>query len=126
MWFFEGLTPIIAILTVFTVIAVLGVVIILAGVRKRKMEMEAYKAAIEKGLPVPEFKTMTKSPTGTLKAALIWIAVGIGFALMMLADGNPTGLALSSIPILVGIALIISYVIEKKEKEKEKAESAIE
>jgi hypothetical protein len=119
MYFWEGLVPIVAIISTFSVIGVLGLMIIIAGMRKRKMEVEAYKAAIEKGLPVPEFKISHKSPLSTLKAALIWIAVGVGFAILMLPEGDTSGLAFSSIPILVGVALIISYVLEKKEREKE-------
>jgi hypothetical protein len=120
MYFWEGLVPIIAIISTFSVIGVLGLMIIIAGMRKRKIEVEAYKAAIEKGLPVPEFKVSNKSPISTLKAALIWIAVGIGFGIMMLPEGDSTGLAFSSIPILIGIALVISYYLEKKEREKER------
>jgi hypothetical protein len=123
MWFFEGLLPIMAVLTVFTVIALLGVMLIVAGMKRRKMEMDAYKAAIEKGQPLPDFKISSRSPIATLKAAMIWIAIGIGFGLMMIVEGDMTALALSSIPILIGIALIISYVIEKKAKEKEGIES---
>ena len=92
--------------------------------KKRRLEIEAYKAAIEKGLPVPELKTMTKSPLSTFKASLIWIAIGIGFSLMMVAEEDINGLAFGSIPVLIGVALMISYFMEKKEKEKEKADSA--
>jgi hypothetical protein len=122
MWFFEGILPLVAITTVLAATVTIAIVIIVAGLKKRRMEIEAYKAAIDKGLPVPELKVMAKSPIGTLKAAMIWIAVGIGFCLIMIAEEDISALAVGSIPILVGIALIISYVIEKKEQEKEKAE----
>ena len=123
MWFLDGMLPILATLVVFSVVAVLGVAIIIASIKKRKMEIDAYKTAIEKGLPVPELK-VTKSPVSTLKAALVWIAIGIGFGLLMIAEGDASGLAFSSIPILIGVALMISYYIEKKEREKEKSESS--
>jgi len=123
MGFVEGVLPIFIVGIVFTVIAVIGVAIIIASIKKRKMEIDAYKAAIEKGLPVPELK-IVKSPISTLKAALVWIADGIGFGLLMIADGDAEGLAVSSIPILIGVALMISYYIEKKEREKEKSESS--
>ena len=124
MDFFETIIPVTAItMSLFTVI-VIAVVIVLAGLKKRKLEIEAYKAAIEKGLEVPEFKSMQKSPLSTLKAALIWIAIGVGFGLMMLAEHEYSGMLFFSIPILIGVALIISYVLEKKEHEKEKAEKA--
>lgn len=122
MGFFEGVIPIVAIIMSMLTITAIGITIILAGLKKRKMEIEAYKAAIDKGLPVPELKVPVKSPVSTLKAAMIWIAVGIGFGLMMITEYDYSGMAFSSIPILIGVALIISYIIEKKEREKEKAE----
>jgi hypothetical protein len=120
MDFWEGLIPIVAIISTFSVIGVLGIMILVVAMKKRKLEIEAYKAAIEKGLPVPEFKVSQKSPVSTLKAALIWIAVGLGFGIMMIPEHDYSGMAFSSIPILIGIALIISYVLEKKEREKKK------
>ena len=127
MGFVEGVLPIFIVGIVFTVIAVIGVAIIIASIKKRKMEIDAYKAAIEKGLPVPELK-IVKSPISTLKAALVWIAVGLGFSIMLffvgIHDRDYTGIGLSAIPILVGVALFISYIVEKKEKEKEKNESS--
>ncbi|MEJ2480149.1 MAG: DUF6249 domain-containing protein [Acidihalobacter sp.] len=120
MDFWESLIPLFAIGFSMTAIVIIAVAIIFAGIRRRKMEIDAYKLAIEKGLDVPEIK-VSKSPVSTLKAAMIWIAVGLGFGFIMIADGDGSGLAVASIPILIGIALIISYVIEKREREKEQA-----
>ncbi len=119
---FETFIPIVAIITSMATVLAIALAIIIAAMKKRKLEIEAYKAAIDKGLPVPELKSMEKSPLGTFKASLIWIAIGIGFFFMMLAEGERSGMAFGSIPLLIGVALMISYFMEKKEKEKEKAE----
>lgn len=111
--FHEGLIPIAIVGIIFGCIAVLGVVVIFANLKRRGMEIEAYKKAIEKGLPMPELN-ITKSPVRTLKAALIWIAIGIGLFILIAMEGDFDGIAVSFIPILIGIALIISYYIEKK------------
>jgi hypothetical protein len=125
----DGLVPITIVAIIFTTVSAVGIVLILAAIKKRKMEVDAYKAAIEKGLPVPEFKIRIteKSPANTLKAALVWMACGLGFTIMMYVialeerDFSPMGIG--SIPFLIGVALAISYVIEKKEREKEKNNS---
>jgi len=128
----EGLVPITIVAIIFTTLSAVGIVLIFAAIKRRKMEIDAYKAAIEKGLPVPELKirTSAKSPVSTLKAALVWIAAGIGFSIMMLIDAlqdshDFMGVGVGTIPILIGIALVISYFIEKKERAKEKNNSNI-
>ena len=125
----EGLIPITIIAIIFTTLSAVGIVLIFAVIKKRKMEIDAYKAAIDKGLPVPELKIRTseKSPVNTLKAALVWMACGLGFTIMMyiiaLQEGGFAPMGVGAIPFLIGVALVISYVIEKKEREKEKNNS---
>jgi len=112
-------TAIIVVVTVFTMAAAIAIVLLLVGMKKRQMEIEAYKMAIDKGLPVPELKT-ARSPYSTLKASLIWIAIGLGFSFIMIVDGDKTGMAVGSIPMLIGIALAISFAIERKAARNEK------
>lgn len=125
----NGLVPITIVAIIFTTLSAVAIVMIFAVIKKRKMEIDAYKAAIDKGLPVPEFKIRTnhRTPVNTLKAALVWMACGLGFTIMMYVialeerDFSPMGVG--AIPFLIGVALAISYVIEKKEREKEKNNS---
>ena len=107
------LTAVLVVMVVFFSMCVLGVAIMIAAIKRRNMEMEVYKKAVEKGLPVPELKA-PRTPLRTLKAALVWLAVGIGLFLILLTSGESEGLAVSSVPILIGIAMLISYAIEKK------------
>ncbi|UCC80601.1 MAG: hypothetical protein JSW64_04365 [Candidatus Zixiibacteriota bacterium] len=82
---------------------------------QKRREAELIRLAIEKGQPVPNFPAVPVSRFGTLKAGLVWIAVGIGLILLVLFEEifDWTGIAIGFIPLLVGIALIIGWVIEK-------------
>jgi len=123
----DGLVPITVVAIIFTTLSAVAIVLIFAAIKKRKMEIDAYKAAIEKGLSVPEFKIRTseKSPINTLRSALVWMACGLGFTIMMyliaLEERDFSPMGVGAIPFLIGVALVISYVIEKKEREKEKS-----
>lgn len=87
---------------------------------KKKREAEIIRLAIERGQPVPEFPQKINKYS-TFKASLIWIAIGLGLALMVLLEGNGDldGISLGIIPILIGAALLISWSLEKKEIEKQ-------
>lgn len=91
---------------------------------QKKREAELIRIAIEKGQPLPNFQ-VEPSKYGTLKAALVWIAVGLGLILMVLFEDvfGWSGVAIGFIPLLIGIALFIGWSIENKEKRNEKAEA---
>jgi hypothetical protein len=90
---------------------------------KKKREAELMKLSVEKGLPIPIFPER-HSLYGTLKAGLIWIAVGIGIILMVAieSEGRMEGVSLGFLPILVGVALIISWKLEIREARKAPSE----
>ena len=82
---------------------------------QKRREADLIRLAIEKGQPVPEFPAVPVSRFGTLKAGLVWIAVGIGLILWVLFEEifDWTGVAIGFIPLFIGIALVIGWVIEK-------------
>jgi hypothetical protein len=106
------------VLIVFIVFCALAAVPIMIGrliyynARKRR-EADLIRLSIEKGMPVPDF-TEQPSYYATLKSGLVWIAVGIGLILMIAIDGDEgySGISLGFIPILIGIALCISWKLE--------------
>ena len=112
-FFYHELTPTIFMITVFSFAAIVVISTIAAGVIKHKREIEAYKAAIEKGL-APDQLNLAKPPIATLKSGLVWIATGAGLFIVILAAGGTRSLAVSAIPMLIGFALIVSYRIEKR------------
>jgi hypothetical protein len=101
------------VIVVFSFLAVVAIAIIAAGVIKRKKEIEAYKAAIEKGLPLADVK-LADSRAGTLRSGLVWIAIGMGSFVVILTAGGTRSLSVSAIPTLIGFALIVSYLLEKR------------
>jgi hypothetical protein len=117
-----GVVLIVAI--VFSSVAIVPIMIgiLIVNNLRKKREFELIRVAIEKGMPVPDFTEQT-SRYGTLKAALIWIAIGLGFMLMVAfsSDGNGEALSLGFIPILIGLALCISWYLESRYQDREKA-----
>jgi hypothetical protein len=99
---------------------------LIANNARKRREAELIRLAIEKGMPVPEF-TERASRYGTLKAGLIWIAIGIGFMLMVAfsSDGDSEAFSLGFIPVLIGIALCVSWYLEVRYHDKEKPQSRI-
>lgn len=87
---------------------------------QKRREAELIRLAIEKGQPVPDFPATPVSKFGTLKAALVWIAVGLGLILMVIMEDifGWSGVAIGLIPLLIGLALLLGWNIEKKDSEK--------
>ncbi len=113
------------VLIVTLVLGIMGAVpvliaVIIANNARKKREAEIIRLAIERGQPVPEFPRRI-SRYGTLKAGLIWIAVGIGMVLMVAveSEGRLEGISLGIIPILIGAVLCMIWVLEKREADKE-------
>jgi hypothetical protein len=44
----------------------------------------------------------------------VWLAIGIGLFVVILAQGGAKSLSVSAIPTLIGFALIVSYLVEKR------------
>ncbi len=114
----EAAVAILISITMFAALSGIIIALIIANFKRKKLEIEAYKVALEKGLPVPQLK-IKHSPISTLKTGLVFIAIGVGL-FILIATGNDTdGIGVCSIPILIGLALIISYYIEKKSEKTE-------
>jgi hypothetical protein len=91
---------------------------IVANNARKKREAELIRLAIEKGLAVPEFAEPI-SRYGTLKAGLIWIAIGLGFMLMVaFTTDSAETFSLGFIPVFIGIALCVSWYLEVRYQDK--------
>ena len=85
-------------------------------------------AALEKGLELPPFPPEPFSgggppkpftPGGSLKAGLVWLAIGIGLAIFLsLQDRGRHHPSVSAIPIAIGVAYLIFYVVEGRKHKK--------
>ena len=102
---------------IMAAVPVLIAVLIANNARKRR-EAELIKLAIEKGQPVPTFPASPVCNFASLKAGMIWIAVGLGLVLMIAIESEEgmEGISLGFIPILIGVALCISWILERREK----------
>jgi hypothetical protein len=91
---------------------------LIANNAKKKREAELVRLAIEKGQPLPEFPVQKPSRFGALKASFVWIAVGLGFISVTIFDGVPPweNISIGFIPILVGLALMLGWFIEKRDQ----------
>lgn len=81
---------------------------------QKRREAELIRLAIEKGQPVPVFPEKA-SQYATLKAALVWLGAGIGWILMIIVGEmlNWVGASIGIVPIFIGIALLIGWMVEK-------------
>lgn len=81
---------------------------------QKRREAELIRLAIEKGQPVPNFPEKG-SKYATLKAALVWLGAGIGWILMIIVGEmlDWVGVSIGIVPIFIGIALLIGWMVEK-------------
>ena len=81
---------------------------------QKRREAELIRLAIEKGQPVPIFPEKA-SKYGTLKAALVWLGAGIGWIFMIIVGEmlDWVGASIGIVPIFIGIALLIGWMVEK-------------
>lgn len=116
----SGLTDWLEMLTVFGFF--FGVAVLIANNAKKKREAELLKLAIEKGQEIPNFEMPQSSKYGVLKAALIFLAIGVGFLLMVIFEDffGYGEISLGLIPLFIGIALLVSWGIERRLEEDKK------
>ena len=98
--------------------------------RRQKLAHETMRLMIEKGLPVPTElinpPSPVKPPKSDLRRGLIWLAVGIGLAILLLKTFEDSGLwAMGLIPAFIGVAYLLCWVIglarERREAGRERS-----
>jgi len=87
--------------------------------QKEQRFMALCEKALEAGRDLPDnfFKKPQEETQSHLLKGMIWVGVGVGVtygALELMGDHSPWGFGL--IPAFIGVAYIISYFIEKKNK----------
>lgn len=119
MWYGDpnfNVVLIVAILTaLFLAIPILIGTWIYRNAQKRR-ESELIRLAIEKGQAPPKFPEPATSKYSTLRAALVWIGIGLGFMLMAIFGEffKWSGFSIGFVPLFIGGALLIAWAIERK------------
>ena len=111
----------IAIATPFTC-AVLIVFFIIRGITSRQREHnKLIEKAIENNYPLPDnFFDAPKRHKSRLQSSLVWLAWGIGtMGFFYIVDPTETAYSIGLIPLLVGVAKLITYFVEDHKKESE-------
>jgi hypothetical protein len=100
-----------------------AILIVFFVIRNRRMKEERmfqlYEKALDAGKDLPDsfFRRSDTEPQSNLLKGLIWIGVGIGVsygALKLMGDHSPWAFGL--IPAFVGLAYLISYFVEHRNK----------
>ncbi len=109
------LVPMMAFLT-----AILIVFFVLRNKRIKELRMiQLYEKALDAGKDLPEsfFRRPEQEPKSHLLKGMIWMGSGLGItigAFYMMGEHTPWAFGL--IPFFIGLAYLISYFIEKKDK----------
>ena len=97
-----------------------GIASLIAANSRRKREAEIMKMAIEKGQSIEKFEFSNQKTNSTLKWAMIFLAFGFGIILMVVFDEwfGWSGSSVGLLPLLIGVALLISWKMDKTEANK--------
>lgn len=109
----QAVVAIIALMVSFGLPLALVAIILHYKQRKLRMTHETIARLADKGLPVPpELLEPPRRGQHGLRAGLVLVALGIALAIFL---GEVRGLgSIGLIPGLVGVALLISWAIEKR------------
>lgn len=102
--------------------AVLIVFFIIRGITSRQREHnKLIEKAIENNYPLPDkFFDAPKRHKSSLQSSLVWLAWGIGtMGFFYIVDPTETAYSIGLIPLLVGVAKLITYFVEDHKKESE-------
>lgn len=102
--------------------AILIVFFVLRSKRQKEQRMfQLYEKALDAGKDLPEsfFNQSNNEQKSHLLKGLIWMGSGLGLSIggiYLMGENSPWGFGL--IPLFVGVAYLISYFVEKKDKAK--------
>jgi hypothetical protein len=117
MMFWSGFVlPVVAVFVVFGFFAfVIGYFLYLRH-RRHRILHETIRTMLEKGVPIPPELLTTSDPTplrrtrSDLRNALIMLGIGVGMLMVLRGMVGRLGV----IPILIGVAFLITWYIERK------------
>ncbi len=115
----------IGVMTPFITIVIIILLIVRFNIKKVQSRNRIIEKALDNNTQLPEefFNESKKSKT-RLQSALVWIAWGVGIAIVLFVlqpeDAGPkTSYIIGCIPFLVGIAKLITYFVEDRNNNQE-------
>ena len=113
----ETLVAIVGTLVVFGLPLLLVTIVLLYKHRRMRITHETIVRLAERGIPVPpELLDPPRPRTSGLRGGLVLVALGAGLSIFFLERGGPWSIGL--IPGLMGVALLVAWAIENKERDK--------
>lgn len=111
--------PIVAIISVFGSAVLVVLIVVLFYHLNTRSKCRVMETAIINGKELPEdfFKPKPQPLVNRLLTGLIWIAVGVGFSIFSILEGETELFGLATIPFLVGVSYVIVYFVSKKNSE---------
>jgi hypothetical protein len=113
----ETLVAITGTLVVFGLPLLLVAIVLFYKQRRMRITHETILRLAEKGIPVPpELLEPPRTRSSGLRGGLVLIALGAGLSIFFLERGGPWSIGL--IPGLMGVALLVAWAIESRERDK--------
>jgi ABC-type enterobactin transport system permease subunit len=99
-----------------------AIVSILMASRKKELEHKERLIAMEKGIEVPQARQPETRPAylSNRSGGLVMTMLGIALTIAIWTVAGPTGGVWGLVPLAIGVGLLISSTLEKKEVEKKK------
>lgn len=115
--------PIVTIITVFGSAVLITLVVMIFCYLNNRNRYKVMETAIKTGKDLPEdfFKRKETPLINRLQIGLVWIAVGIGFTLFGMIEHEDSLVGFATIPILIGVAYVGTYLILKKDKKQDQS-----
>lgn len=115
----EGLNQVMIPLALFATIAFVVTIVIYASHRRNRQLHETIRLMVEKGQPIPnellQDVTKIKPPSSDLNRGLRLSAIGLGLICYFAAQGDREW-GMGMIPLLIGVAFLISWKIKSANK----------
>jgi hypothetical protein len=104
---------------------VIAIVAIIMGARKKELEHKERLIAMEKGIEIPQASKPEQRPAyrGNRSAGFVMTLLGIAITAANWTVGGATAGVWGLIPLAIGIGLLISAAVEKKEVEQKEMKS---
>lgn len=116
--FGEVLIIFIAIVTPFACVVLIVFMALRTVTTRQRERNKLIEKAIENNYTLPhDFFASYRNARTRLQSALVWLAWGVGIMAFFLIITDETVYAIGIIPLLVGVAKLITYFVEDRKKE---------